>query len=494
MAWKRNFLLIFLLIRFGEVLGRMDKFSFLSLDLVSETTKSVPSWPVLTAGVSVSVALVLSLYLIIEHLSSYNQPEEQKFLIGLILMVPVYGVESFLSLLNPNGAFVYEATRDCYEAFAMYCFERYLIACLGGEERTIKVMEAETEYDSSTPLLEYDYEYGFVKHPFPLNCFVRDWYLGQEFYHAVKIGIVQYMILKPICAVLSILLELVGLYGEGKFEWKYGYPYLAVVLNFSQTYALYCLVQFYSVTKDNLQPIKPLAKFLTFKSIVFLTWWQGIIIAFLFSLGALKGRLAQELQARVQDYIICIEMGVAAVVHLKVFPSFPYKRGERCVRNVAVMSDYASLGTPPDPDEVSDCARLARVRAVKEERDEERRLSFPQSVRDVVFGSSEIMVDDVKYTVSHVVEPVERGIARINETIHTISQNVKKIEKRKRKSKDDSYLIPLKSRSNEFNEVSGITEGSFSDSGLRSKFAFFGGKSKKNNRRDEFDLGGDRWS
>jgi len=31
------------------------------------------------------------------------------------------------------------------------------------------------------------------------------------------------MILKPICAVLAIFMELLGIYGEGKFAWKYGY-------------------------------------------------------------------------------------------------------------------------------------------------------------------------------------------------------------------------------------------------------------------------------
>lgn len=84
------------------------------------------------------------------------------------------------------------------------------------------------------------------------------------------------------------------------------------------------------------------------------------------------------------------QMGVAAVVHLKVFPARPYRRGERCVRNVAVMSDYASLGTPPDPEEVRDGGRLTRGQVVQPE-NRERRLSFPQSVRDVVLGSSEIV-------------------------------------------------------------------------------------------------------
>lgn len=80
------------------------------------------------------------------------------------------------------------------------------------------------------------------------------------------------------------------------------------------------------------------------------------------------------------------------------------------------------------------------------------------------------MVDDVKFTVSHVVEPMERGIARINETFHQISANVKQFEKRKRKAKDDSFLIPLESRSEEFSEAyDQLPEGSISDSGVTKK-------------------------
>lgn len=87
---------------------------------------------------------------------------------------------------------------------------------------------------------------------------------------------------------------------------------MAVVLNFSQSWALYCLVQFYTVTKEELAHIKPLAKFLTFKSIVFLTWWQGVAIALLSTFGLFKSPIAQGLQFKssVQDFIICIEVDV----------------------------------------------------------------------------------------------------------------------------------------------------------------------------------------
>lgn len=77
------------------------------------------------------------------------------------------------------------------------------------------------------------------------------------------------------------------------------------------------------------------------------------------------------------------------------------------------------------------------------------------------------VVDDVKYTVSHVVEPVERGIAKINETFHQISENVKRHEMQRRNSKDDSHIVPLRTWTKEFSEAQDhLLEGSVSDSGL----------------------------
>ena len=68
-----------------------------------------------------------------------------------------------------------------------------LIALKGGEKSTVEFMESQRLIDCSTPLLEEAYTYGVVEHPFPLNCFLREWYLGPDFYQAVKVGIVQYV-------------------------------------------------------------------------------------------------------------------------------------------------------------------------------------------------------------------------------------------------------------------------------------------------------------
>jgi len=268
---------------------------------------AAPTWAILISGFFMLLSVSLSMYLIFEHLSAYNNPEEQKFVLGVILMVPCYAIESYVSLVNPDTSVYCGILRDGYEAFAMYCFGRYITACLGGEERTIAFLKREGGEDSGEPLLHHASEKGVIHHHFPINYILKPWRLGVRFYQIIKFGIFQYVIIKTLTASLSLILQPFGVYCEGEFKWGCGYPYFAVVLNFSQYWALYCLVEWYTATKDELAHIKPLAKFLSFKSIVFLTWWQGVIIAIMYSLGLVRSPLAQslELKSSIQDFIIC---------------------------------------------------------------------------------------------------------------------------------------------------------------------------------------------
>lgn len=66
-------------------------------------------------------------------------------------------------------------------------------------------MESQSIISSSMPLLEESYSYGIVEHPFPLNCLLKDWHLGADFYQAVKIGIVQYVCTPVFIKVYSFL-------------------------------------------------------------------------------------------------------------------------------------------------------------------------------------------------------------------------------------------------------------------------------------------------
>ncbi|XP_017630609.1 protein LAZ1-like isoform X2 [Gossypium arboreum] len=95
---------------------------------------SPPIWATFVAGVFSIITISLSLFLIFEHLSSYKNPEEQKFLIGVVLMVPCYSVESFVSLVHPSVSVDCSILHDCYESFAVLLWK--IPCCLLGKQGT----------------------------------------------------------------------------------------------------------------------------------------------------------------------------------------------------------------------------------------------------------------------------------------------------------------------------------------------------------------------
>lgn len=59
------------------------------------------------------------------------------------------------------------------------------------------------------------------------------------------------------------------------FSADQGYLYITIVYNVSVSVALYGLFLFYRATRDLLSPYQPVLKFLTVKSVIFLSFWQG---------------------------------------------------------------------------------------------------------------------------------------------------------------------------------------------------------------------------
>ena len=62
---------------------------------------------------------------------------------------------------------------------------------------------------------------------------------------------------------------------------------MTIVYNITYTTALYGLLLFYLGTHELLAPFKPLLKFALVKSVIFLSYWQGLFIAIAGSAGAI---------------------------------------------------------------------------------------------------------------------------------------------------------------------------------------------------------------
>ncbi|CAI5483164.1 unnamed protein product [Closterium sp. Yama58-4] len=202
-------------------------------------------------------------------------------------------------------------------------------------------------------------------HPVLLRWFLKEWVHGQQLFQECKFGIVLYMVIKPACALLQVVFGPFGLYKEGDFSPYSLYPYATLLINLSQMYALYCIVVFYHAIGHYLAHIRPLGKFLAIKGVIFVTYWQSVIIAALvlflgLASGGARPLHGLEWQDAVQDWLICVEMAAAALANHWTFPVSPYTRSRLAPARmqrvpagvVAVLADMADPSAPLDPEEI----------------------------------------------------------------------------------------------------------------------------------------------
>jgi len=167
-----------------------------------------------------------------------------------------------------------------------------------------------------------------VKFPFPFCCFPA-FKPSPLFFVVTKQCILQYVVIKPVTAIIAACLEATGYYHEGIFLPWYGYVYITVIGLGSVLLSMYFLVWFYFTTEEELRPYSPVAKFICLKAILFFSFWQSVAIAALAYFHFIPesvGQWKQEHIARgLQDFIICIEMFILSVVHGYVFSHKRYE-------------------------------------------------------------------------------------------------------------------------------------------------------------------------
>jgi hypothetical protein len=127
------------------------------------------------------ITLVLSIREILSHLYNWYAPDVQKFVVRILFMVPLYSVQSWLSLRFHGPARVYiDTIRDLYEAYVIQSFVYYLIELLGGEDRMADILTRKDDHLG---------EHG----QFMTTVFrMERWQMGTDFLLKVKHGVLQY--------------------------------------------------------------------------------------------------------------------------------------------------------------------------------------------------------------------------------------------------------------------------------------------------------------
>lgn len=274
-------------------------------------------WSITGLGL-ISVALTLSFYEIIGHLCNYTKPYLQRYIIRILLIVPIYSLNAWIAMILPAAALYLDSSREVYESFVIYSFMKYLFNYL--------------HYD--TNLQQYISHKPAPSHMFPL-CFLPRCVGGRIFMLRCKHGILQYVVIRPITTFIAFISQIFDFYGEQNYNPFSGntYPVLFLINNASQFTALYCLVIFYRGYKQELNPMQPLAKFLTIKLVVFFSFFQSVVIMGLMEIEVVEDvmrDLFPDLEDKIligkklQEFLICIDMLIASIAHLFAFSYKPF--------------------------------------------------------------------------------------------------------------------------------------------------------------------------
>ncbi|KAL1756012.1 organic solute transporter Ostalpha-domain-containing protein [Schizophyllum commune] len=276
----------------------------------------------LVSGVFTLIACGVSFWLIDKHLQWYHNKHEQRHIVRILFLVPIYAIVSLASYFFWNHSTPIILVRDCYESTVLTSFFYLLLLYLSPDHQTQQMIFAKEG-------LSYEQERQAIRS----GTTVKKWVLplgwvkwkpadGLYFLQLMKWGVLQYCVIRPVCTLAAVILDYAGLYCEASWGLGWGHIYLTIVISISVTIAMYCLIQLYVAVSEYLAPQKPLLKLFAIKAVVFLTFWQATFLSVLTMFGVVKDTkymTAEDVNIGIGALLETFEMACFALVHVKAF-------------------------------------------------------------------------------------------------------------------------------------------------------------------------------
>ncbi|ABN68213.2 predicted protein [Scheffersomyces stipitis CBS 6054] len=288
----------------------------IAIAAISDSSARLPKWVNNICFYSCVLATLIIISCIFLHLRNYRKPFQQRLMLRIQIIVPLFALSCYSMLINqesPFNKFILEPVREVYEAFVIYTFFSLLTDMLGGE-RNIIIMTSGREP---------------VKHPGILSYILPPLDISDPYtFLGIKRGILQYVWAKPIICFSTLLSQGLGLYDVNSMGPKSIYLWLTIIYNGSVTMSLYCLAIFWKILWNDLKPFNPVGKFLCVKLIIFASYWQGVILAILNVFQVLPGSDESEEKGSIgvciQNGLLCVELIGFALGHWFAFSYHPF--------------------------------------------------------------------------------------------------------------------------------------------------------------------------
>ncbi|EGB08289.1 hypothetical protein AURANDRAFT_12252, partial [Aureococcus anophagefferens] len=232
------------------------------------------------------------------HSRAFAFPEVQRKILALLWMPPIYGLCCWLSLLYPLAAPGLSMVRDGYEAYTIWVFVSFLVSLAADDDSGAHVLPR-----------------AFCPPP----CCGRK-PPAKKFLRQCMIAVLQFVLFKPVLSVGDYVLTMVPYERASREPWVDRARLVVLVcMNVSVSVALTGLLKVYHATAHRLERHGPWPKFCCVKGVVFLTFWQGTVIWALTCSESANPFASKEMADAVQNFLICVEMFVASVVHSYTF-------------------------------------------------------------------------------------------------------------------------------------------------------------------------------
>ncbi|KAK6154313.1 hypothetical protein DH2020_008561 [Rehmannia glutinosa] len=268
--------------------------------------------------ICVMLTLHFSIQLVSQHYLSWKKPKEQKAIIIIALMTP-FICYRFLCRFARH-------TRE-HDVFHFLGFCQRMLRGSGEVmAKFLGLMYTYLNISISKNIVPDEIKGREIHHSFPMTLFqphtVR---LDHKNLKLLKDWTWQFVVIRPVCSVLMISFQLLGIY-PGWLSWTF-----TIILNVSVSLALYSLVVFYHVFAKELAPHKPLAKFLCVKGIVFFCFWQGFVLDILVAMEIVKSNHfwldVEHLEEALQNMLVIVEMVFFSLFMQYAYTAEPYRTG-----------------------------------------------------------------------------------------------------------------------------------------------------------------------
>ncbi|KAI1386324.1 DUF300-domain-containing protein [Hypoxylon trugodes] len=281
------------------------------------------------SGASTIVAYIASFYLMWRHAINYTKPQEQRHIIRILFMVPVYATSAFLCIWYYWHAVYFQVISDCYEAFAIASFFALLCHYVAPD-----LHEQKEFFRHMRPIKEWVW---------PINWFAKccggdrgPWRTpksGLTWFNIIWIGIYHYCFIRVAMTITAVVTQYFERYCESSNSPVFAHIWVIAIECIAVTIAMYCVIQFYVQLREPLAEHKPFLKVLAIKLVIFLSFWQTIAI----SLGTSTLHIVNpnavlaypDLKVGIPSLMLCVEMALFGILHLWAFPYAPYKENAK---------------------------------------------------------------------------------------------------------------------------------------------------------------------